>query len=189
MKTLTINLTAGELLQFAIMGNYFHLLESTSGVDIDFMRNGSVESSSRNMEFGFFSKPSGGFTGLNFKSTTTQTIKIAAGFGDGGYNRTTGSVQIIGNQGVFTQTSKSVTNAAQVAAAANTARNSIEVQNNSAAGVLRVRVDGTAASVSSGLRLQPGQSYVPQGYVPTGAISVCMETADATADNVEVIEG
>ncbi|MFA7399115.1 MAG: hypothetical protein WCZ98_01410 [Sideroxydans sp.] len=189
MRTITINLTAGVALPIYVGGNYFHLLETTAGIDVEFVRNQGVFATARNMEFGFSSRPSDGFEGLVLTSATTQAVKIVVGEGNGGYDRTTGSVQIIGNQGTFTQTAKSVTNAAQVAAAANTARKSIEVQNNSAAGVLRVRVDGTAASVSSGLRLQPGQSYVPQGYVPTGAISVCMETADATANNVEVIEG
>lgn len=189
MRTITINLQAGVALPVYAGGDYFHLLETTAGIDVEFLRNQGVFSTARDMEFGFFSRPTGGFEGLVMTSATTQAVKIVVGEGDGGYNRTTGSVQIIGNQGAFTQVAKSVTNVAQVAAASNLARQSLEVQNNSATAVMRLRVDGAAASATSGMRLQPGQSYVPQGYVPTGEISVCMETADATANNVEVIEG
>lgn len=189
MKTESLALTAGQSIEKYIAGELFYLLDTTSAVDIVFYKNGAELFTDTGMEAGFYTLPKKTFDKFTITSAAAQTIKFAVGDGQGGYNRSMGSVQIIGNQGVFTQTAKSVTNAAQVAAAANTARKSLEVQNNSAAGVLRVRVDGAAASATSGLRLQPGQSYVPQGYVPTGEISVCMETADATANNVEVVEG
>lgn len=96
MKTLNITFTAGQRIPLNLVGDYLHLLETTAGIDIDFLRNGAVIGTASNMEYGFFSKPAGGFDGLAFTSATIQTIKIAVGIGEGGYNRTTGAVSITG---------------------------------------------------------------------------------------------
>ena len=170
MKTLTINLTAGEYLPFYIKGNYFHLLETAASVDVDFLRNGGVVSEARNMEFGFFSKPEDGFDSLGFQSATTQAIKIAVGFGDGGYNRTTGSVQIIGQADTMTQTAPPVTNASGLLLAANASRRLLIVQNNDTVGNVFLNLAGAAATVAGGLQIAPGGSLILDTHLPASAI-------------------
>lgn len=188
MKTLSITFTPGQRIPFEGVGNYFQLLETSAGVDIEFMRDSAVTAYALNMEFGYYIKPDKGFTGFAITSATAQTIKVVVGNGDGGYNRSSGFVQIIGQQGAFSETQSSVTNADNTIKAANAARKYLLVQNNSAAGVLRLTVDGAAATATRGIRIQPGGYYEPVGFVPSGAIRAFMETADATANNVEVIE-
>lgn len=189
MKTISLPLVAGQAVRLDGLGDYFHLLETVEPVDIEFMFNGQVQGEARSMEYGFFFKPTGGFSALGFTSATTQTIKYAIGIGDGGYNRTTGAVSILNQQGAHTETQKSVTNANQVLMAANAARRGGLIQNNDAAAVLRVTVDGAAASAARGFRVLAGGVFNLSDYAPSGAIYGCMETATGTLNNVEVAEG
>lgn len=189
MRTISIALTAGQRLQLELVGNYFHLLESTGGVDIDFVQNQAIIGTAKDMEFGFFAKPAGGFTALGFTSATGQTIKITVGMGDGGYNRTTGSVQISGNQGAFAQGRVSLTNVNQQIIAANAARKYLLIQNNDAAAVMRVMLDGNAATPTNGMRIQAGGTLELSGYQSSAAINCIMETATAAAGNVEFCSG
>lgn len=171
MKTLNLNLLAGVPLTLDLIGNYFHLLETTSGVDIEFMRGGAVVSTSLNMEFGFFAKPSDGFTQLSFTSAANQPVKIAVGIGDGGYNRMTGTVQILESRGVYTQSQKTVTSASAELLAANLLRNVAVIQNNDASGSVYVTLDGTAATVAKGLKIAPGGVLVLDKFPPVAAIN------------------
>lgn len=191
MRTLSITFLAGQRIPFEGVGKSFQLLETSAGVDIEFLRDGAVISYALNMEFGYWNKsePERPFTGFAITSAIAQTIKLVVGSGDGGYNRSSGVVQIIGQQGAFTETQSSVTNADNTVKAANAARKYLLVQNNSAAQTMRLTLDGAAATATRGIRIQPGGYYEPIGYVPTGAIRAFMEVADATANNVEVIEG
>lgn len=186
MKTVSLNLTAGQSLDFNSVGNYFHLLESTAGVDISFLLHGQEASRAQNMEFGFFAKPAGGFTGLRFESATTQTIKIALGFGDGGYNRTTGSVQIVGQANDFSQSQKTVTNASGLLLAANPSRKLLFIQNNDAAGIIYVALDGSPATTASGIKILQGGSLILDSHLPSGAVYAIGDIAGNV--NVVVVE-
>lgn len=189
MRTIEIAIAAGERIPFQVIGDFFHLLETTSPVDIEFLKNGATQYAASGMEFGFFVRPSGGFTGLAFTSAVAQTFKIAYGLGDGGYNRTTGSVQIIGQQGAFTEGRVSLTNANQAIIGANASRKYLMVQNNDAVAVMRVTLNGGAAMVGQGFRVQPGNMLELNGYQSTAAINAIMETATAAAANVEFVTG
>jgi hypothetical protein len=188
MKTPVIIFGAGQTIEFYGGGSYFHILTSTGPVSVTLKRHEGVIAQAEGVGFGYKNKPRDGFTGFTITSATAQSIQIAVGDGDDEYNYITGSVAII-NQGAFTETQSSVTNADNIIKAANAARKYLFVQNNSAAQTMRLTVDGAAATATRGIRLQPGQSYEPVGYIPTGAIRAFMEVADATANNVEVIEG
>lgn len=187
MKTISITFTAGQSIPFELLGNYFHLLETTAGVDVSFMRDGAEISKAQNMEFGFFAKPEGGFTGLMLSSAAAQSIKIAVGMGDGGYNRTTGSVSIIGNQGAHVQAGVVVTNASGLMLQSRASRRSLIIQNKDAAGNIYVNLSGLAATVANGLKIAPGGSLVLDGYVPWGAVYAIGDIANNA--NVVVIEG
>lgn len=189
MKTPVIVFLAGQTIEFYGSGKYFHLLVTTAPVSVELKRNGAVIATADNVGYGYKNKPKDGFNGFTIYSATAQSIQIAVGDGDDEYNFITGSVQIIGQQGVFTETQSSVTNADNIIKAANAARKYLLVQNNSAAQTMRLTLDGAAATATRGIRIAPGGFYEPVGYVPTGAIRAFMEVADATANNVEVIEG
>lgn len=189
MKTITIDLVAGVRKNIYVLGDFFHLLETSAALDIEFISGGNVVDTAYQMEFGFNAKPEGGFTELGFTSATNQTIKIMVGQGDAGYDRLTGTVQIIAQQGSVTQTGKSVTNANQQLLPANTSRKYMFIQNNSAASVLRVKLDGNAATATEGIRIQPGGWFEMPVRLTSLAVNAIMETADATANNVELIEG
>lgn len=187
MKTKSILISAGKTVHIDENATYFHLLETSAPIDISFVRDGAIFADAKGIEYGFFSEPSGGIHGLEITSATAQTIKIATALGRGGYNRTTGAVSIIQNQGAFTHTQKSVTNTNQVGLDANAGRKYLLIQNNAAAAVLRVKLDGNAATATAGLRILAGMSLELQGFVCSGEVNVMMETVDATANNVEIV--
>lgn len=188
MRTKFLKFTAGQTIHVDEVGTYFHLLETSAPISIGFVKDGAIFADAVDIEYGYFSEPAQGFSGLEITSASAQTIKIATALGRGGYNRTTGAVSIVSQQGSFSQTQKSVTNANQVALAANGTRKYLLIQNNDAAAVLRVKLDGNAATATSGLRILAGQSLELQNFVSSSAINVMMETATATANNVEVVE-
>lgn len=187
MKTISITFAAGQSIPFAILGNYFHLLETTAGVDVSFLRDGAEISKAQNMEFGFFAKPEGGFTGLMLTSATAQAVKVAVGMGDGGYNRTTGSVSILGNQGAHVQTTPVVTNASGLILASNAARRRLIIQNKDATGNIYINLSGIAVTIANGVRIAPGGSLVLDGYVPWGAIYAIGDIVSNA--NIVIVEG
>lgn len=189
MRTLEIAIGAGERIPLNLVGDFFHLLETTNPINIEFLKLGAAQYTAKDMEFGFHVRPTGGFTGLVFTSAAAQTIKIAFGIGDGGYDRITGTVQIIGNQGAFAQGRISLTNVNQVLAAADANRKYTLLQNNDAAAVMRVNLAGVAATAGQGFRVPAGGTLELNGYQSTAAINVIMETATAAADNVEFVTG
>lgn len=189
MITVSLNLQAGQYLKVGFQGEFFQLLASSSPMDIDFIRDGSPYSVAKQMEFGFWRRSSQGFTELGFTSASAQTIKFMYGVGEAGYNRTTGSVQIIGQQGTPVQSAVNVTNANQQILPANAARRYLMIQNNSAIAALRVKFDGNPATATAGLRIQPGGSEEMPWYLTNTAINAILEAADATANNIEIIEG
>lgn len=170
MKTVSMAFTAGQTIKIFALGNYFQLLETTAGVDIDFMIDGAVQSSASNMEFGFYSKPAAGFTELNLTSATAQTIKFAWGIGEGGYNRTVGSVSIVSQQSAFTQAQKTVTNVSAQLLAARPGRLFFYVENNDATGDIFVTLDGSAATVLNGKKIPPGGNLLLDVRLPSAAI-------------------
>lgn len=187
MRTLSINLTAGQRKNIYAAGNLFFLMATTAEINVEFIKNGAVVETAEAVEYGLKARPDEGFTELGFYSATTQTIKIYVGRGDGSYDRLTGIVTISNVNGAYAHTQKSVTNASQSLLAANTARRAAIIQNNDAAAVLRVRFDGVAPTATTGLRIQAGQVYEVPELAPTGEIFGMMETATGTANNVEVI--
>lgn len=187
MRTLSINLTAGQRKNIYAAGNFMHLMETTGAINIEFIQDGKILGTAESVEYGFRGNPEDGFTELGFYSATTQTIKIYVGVGDGAYERMTGIVTISNVNGAYAHTQKSVTNASQSLLAANTARRAAIIQNNDASAVLRVRFDGVAPTATTGLRIQAGQVYEVPAFAATGEIFGMMETATGTANNVEVI--
>lgn len=106
-----------------------------------------------------------------------------------GSAKVSGNVTIDNTAGAFTQGRASVTTVNQALIAANAARRYLLIQNNDASAVLRVTLDGAAATAGEGFRIEAGESLELSDYVPTGAINCMMETASVAVDNVEFCEG
>jgi len=185
--------------KMAITGSYFTLLACALAVNVRFYRGGkkldlgTCNAFLPGLEVGPLERGPGGTAAFDFVEIDVggaDTVKIGIGDGSARYNRSQGSVAITNINGAFADTQKSVTNANQVLLAANANRRYAFIQNNSGAGqVLRVSLDGTAATATKGKRLASGQYFELQGFVATTAINGFMETADATANNVDLTEG
>jgi len=189
VKTYDIIFTAGQVIPLQIGGNLFYLLDTAAPVSIDFTQNQSIQATAQGVEQGFWDSPAGGFQGLILSSATAQTIKVGIGSGTGGYQRISGAVSLTGQQGVFTQTQATVTNANLQILAANAARKSLLIQNNDAAATMRVTVDGTAATATKGFRVVAGAMLDLTAFNPASAINAFMETAGSGANNIDIAEG
>lgn len=132
---------------------------------------------------------SGAFDRVEIDVGGADTVQVGIGNGSARYNRSQGNVAVTNTGGAFAHAQASVTNADTSLLAANAARRYCLIQNNSAAGVLRVRFDGAAATAAFGVRVQPGQFVEVPNYAVTNAVRGFMETADATANNVEIVQG
>lgn len=184
-----------------IPGRYFTLLSCAAAVNVRFYKGGQllalgeINSVLAGIEVLDPTLPQGVplFDYLEIDIAGADTVKI--GIGNGQARNSAGAVTVSGTVpismagGAFTHTQASVTNADNTISAANAARRYLLVQNNSAAGVLRLTLDGAAATATKGVRIQPGGSYEVPSFCVTGAVRAFMETADATANNIEVVAG
>lgn len=187
MRTITLSAGAGSTTKFHEIGKYFHILETVSAVDVRFFKNGAIFAEAVGMEAGFYSQPRDGFDAIEISSAGAQDIKFALSDGTGGYNRTTGSVQITGQQGAFTQAAETVTNVSGMLLAANTTRRMLLIQNNHATGIIYITTDGSAATTGHGIKVWPGGLIMLDVFCPTGEIYAIGDIASNAS--VVVIEG
>lgn len=186
---LTINMTAGQRLEFFERGDFFRLMAATNVVTVQYYRNGAELDTAANVGAGYAER----FTETNFDrfaitSATTQTIQIAARLGNEVFYDTppVGNVAITNVNGAFNHLDHTVTNTSAQLRAANTARRYLLIQNNDATGTISVRLDGATATMTNGILIPAGGSYELQGFVPTGAI-VAIGSIASNA-NVETVE-
>lgn len=203
-------MTAGQTVKFTSIGNFLRVLEAKDAITILTYKNGQIYTESERVFGGFAEKFDEQFQQVEVYSATAQTVQLVIRLGSivsydvsptGNVNVTNPvaldaatlaaleTVNIRNVNGAFTQSRASVTNANQVLIAADSARHYLLIQNNSTNAVLRISLNGVAASTSQGFRLVPGQSLEVPHYCTSSAINVCMETADATAGNVEFVTG
>ncbi|MDO9011329.1 MAG: hypothetical protein Q7U78_05915 [Gallionella sp.] len=187
MWTVSHSAAAGIATAFHMGGKYFHLLETVAAVNIRFYRNGAIYAEAVGMEAGFYSQPSEGFDSIELVSATAQAVKFAIADGSGGYNRTAGTVQIAGQQGVMTQAAATVTTASGQLLAARAGRKAVLLQNNHATGNIFVTLDGSAATVAHGIKIAPGGVIVLDVFAPVAAINAIGDIVSNTA--VIVVEG
>lgn len=196
MRTFSQTFAGAQTWILNVPGNYFTTLACTLAVTVRFYKNGQQLNlgECNSLLAGLEVSPPVPADGYAFDEVRidvggADTVQIGIGDGSARYNRSQGNVAVTNTGGAFTHAQASVTNVDNTILAANTARRYCLVQNNSTAGVLRLVLDGTAATATKGVRIQPGGSYEVQGYCVTNAIRAFMETADATANNVEVVAG
>lgn len=198
MRVQTIKIAAGESFDLAANGDYVRVRSSAVDLNIEQPDSGEIIEVSQGDDFQFtpFSR-----LRISHADGAEQTVKLIISKGKkagssqvsgsitGSVTVSSGTVAISNVNGAFTQGRASVTNTNQTIIAANSSRRYCLVQNNSVSAVLRLRVDGVAATTSQGFRLQPGATLELPAFCTTGAINAIMETADATAGNVEFVTG
>lgn len=203
-------MTAGQTVKFTSIGNFLRVLEAKDAITILTYKNGQIYTESERVFGGFAEKFDEQFQQVEVYSATAQTVQLVIRLGSivsydvsptGNVNVTNPvaldaatlaaleTVNVGNNGGAFSQGRANVTNANQVLIAANANRRYLMLQNNDAAAVLRVKLDGSAATAAQGFRVQPGGALEIPAYAVTGAINCMMETATAASGNVEFVEG
>lgn len=191
MRTIPLNVDAGERIEFAASGNYLQVRQSAVDLIIEHPETGERIEVSQGDDFQFSDFKSLYVTNLG---GTNEQIKLTVSKDKkAGSAKVGGSVNVAGSvtlaNGGMTQGRASVTNVNQQILASDTGRRYLLIQNNDAAAVLRVTIDGNAATASQGFRIGAGDSLELSTYAPTGAINCIMETATAATNNVEFVEG
>lgn len=185
----TLTIAAGTTIPFAEAGDFFRLMSAANAVDVFFYKNGAEVARSEGVSGGYAEQFEKDFDRITIKSATTQSVQYVTRLG----NRVqydappVGNVTVTNVNGAFVNAQKTVTNASAQMLAANAARRYLLIQNNDAAGDIYVRLDGTAATIGTGVKIPAGGSYELQGFVPTGAIFAIGSIASNA--NVVTVEG
>lgn len=200
MKTLTIELKAGEAQDLHIAGVYFEVLKTMSAITVNF-ESGLAQQvdAMEDVTEGVYVNQA--FIGCRIVSPVDQVVKVLYGRTSGG-NRAaplTGTVNIgnvptvnVGNaRGAFTHVDPPVVVTNAVGGVQllpdNAARRLLIIQNNSTVGVLWVRLDGGVPAVGKGIKLEAGESINLEAYAPTGAVRAIGDIANNP--DVSVTEG
>lgn len=191
MRTSTLFLPANTTQEYSLSGNYFLVRQSAIDLTIENPLTSEKVEASQGDDFQFQD-----FKSLLITNSTgaDQVIKLTVSNNKkAGSAKVGGSVTVSGSvtlaNGALTQGRASVTNANQAIIAANANRRYLLIQNNDPAAVLRITVDGNAATASAGFRVEAGSSFELPTFAATSAINAIMETATATANNVEFVQG
>jgi hypothetical protein len=181
---------AGEKREYPIRGDSLRVINSSVPVFFSSV-DGSTDFYLNEGEQARFN---GRFEEINIyhNSVSEQIIELAVGEGaEIGSALLSGSVAIsqIVNNGAAVQSRVNLTNVNQVLLAANENRKYLLIQNNDAAAVMRVTLNGSAATAAQGFRIDTGASLELSQFNVTGEINAIMESATAASNNVEFAEG
>lgn len=185
MRVYTIKVLNGAVYELSAVGDYVRVRSSPVDLIIENPDDGENIEVSQGDDFQFspFQR-----LRISHAAGTEQTIKLVISTGKkAGASQVSGSLQIVGQQGAFVHAQKTVTNASAQMLAAKTNRRYLLVQNNDAAGDIWIRLDGTAATAATGIKIPAGGSYECQGYAPTGAIMAIGSIASNA--NIVTVEG
>lgn len=203
MQTYSQTFTGNTTWTLNVPGKYFTTLACSNPINVRFYKGGKqldlgqISSLLAGLEvtLGNISDTEAAFDRVEIDVTGNDTVTIGIGNGQARYNRSQGNVQIIGTvpvsvsnvSGAFTNAQATVTNASAQIKAANSVRRYMLIQNNDATGDIYVRLDGTASTIGTGVKIPAGGSYELQGFVPTGAITAIGSIASNA--NVVIVEG
>lgn len=188
----SVTLGAGVAVEFSDSADFFRMLKSpTDDVTVIFYRNGQELSRAENVGIGYAERFNNvAFDRVRISSAGGGVVRFVSRLGsDVRYDTPpTGSVAVANTGGTISRVAASVTSsAATTLSAANASRRYLLIQNNDSANYLRLRVDGTAATVSTGIRIPPGGYFESSPlFAPTGAISLIAESGTIA---VEAMEG
>lgn len=185
----TISMTAAGSVEFNEPGRFFRLLSATDAVDVFFYRQGQEIARAEGITGGYAESFDQVFDRFKITSSAAQSVQFVSRLGSSVSFDTppNGNVTVTNVNGAFSNAQKTVTNASGQVLAANASRRYLLIQNNDTAGNVFVRLDGVAATVSTGIKLVPGASLEVQGFTPTGAIYAIGDIASNA--NVVAVEG
>lgn len=191
MITQSIIFTAGQTVKFYELGNFLRVLNASANLTIRTYKNGAILTEAVAVSAGYAEQFDEPYQAIEIYTATAQTVQIASRLGSQVYydQAPNGNVNITNTSGAFIQSRVSLTNVNQQVLAANTTRRYLMLQNNDASAIMRVTLDGTAATATSGFRIAAGGALDLSGFNTTSAINAMMETATATAGNVEFAAG
>jgi hypothetical protein len=186
----SFSLSAGQLIEFNEPGDFFRILAADAPVTVRYYYAGREIAEAEGVGAGYAEKfKAGTFDRLTIYSASAQALQVVTRLGsEVAYDEPpVGNVSVVNTSGAFTQAQATVTNASGQLLAAKATRRYLLVQNNDAAGVIYLALDGAAATVGRGIKIDPGGSYECAGYVPSGAVHAIGSVASNTA--VVVVEG
>lgn len=187
MRIKTIKIAPGQAFELTAPGDYVRVRSAAVDLTIENPDAGEILEVSQGDDFQMSPFKS---LRISHASGAEQVVKLIVATGKkAGSSQVGGSISVAGQQGPYTQKRVSVTNVNQVVLFANAARRYLLIQNNDLSAVLRVRLDGSAATATAGFRVQPGGVLELPNYAASGAVNAMMETATAAANNVEIAEG
>lgn len=202
MLTINTTITAGQTIKFTDQGNFLRVMSAAAALTVRTYQTGRVLTESVGVGAGYAEEFSDYFNEVEVYSATTQAIQLVIRLGSKVYFDAppTGNVSVTNiphvivdsmpaSNGAFTQGRSSVSNTNTQILAANTNRKYLLIQNNDAGQVLRVTVDGNAATTTTGFRVAAGGVFEIPNYAVTGAINVIFENATAASNNVEFVTG
>lgn len=202
MEIITVPVAANDNKVIHTAGEYFEIIDSVDPVDVVLYEpNSGAQSSALQAVSGIYMRVP--FNTINIKSATAQTLRILVAEKEGGTRRQSGSVVVTNaphvvvdslpavsisdaKNGAFTNAAASVGTASGQLLAAKANRRYLLVQNNSDTATIYVRLDGVAATNTTGVKLGPGASMEISNWAPTAAITAISDTA---ATPVVVVEG
>jgi len=187
MKNLQIydfSMTAGGSFQLPVSGQYFRILTTLGNVAVIGDTFGKLGPINRGQ--GMKETPYNRLTIVDVSgSANAGTILVSdADFID---QTLYGSITLEGQHGAFAQTQATVTNASGQLLASNTDRRYLLIQNNDTSGDIFVTLDGSAATVAHGIKIEIGASLEISQYLPTGQINAIGSVASNA--NIVVVEG
>jgi hypothetical protein len=195
MQTFTQSFTVSTTWTLNVPGKYFTTLACSNPINVRFYKGGkqldlgqiSQLLAGLEVTLGNIEDTQAAFDRIEIDVTGTDTVQVGIGNGQARYNRSQGSVAITNVSGAFVNAQKTVTNASATLLAANAARRYLLIQNNDTTGHIFVRLDGAAATTTTGVKIPAGGSYELQGFAPTGAITAIGSIASNA--NIVTVEG
>lgn len=187
---MTTSIGAGQRLEFYSPGDFFRLMAATDTINVSYYKNGAEITEANNVSVGYAERfTEEQFDRISIFSTNAQTITIATRLGNEVWYDTppNGQVTVTNVSGAFANVQKTVTSSSTSMLTAKPSRRYLLIQNNDATGDIYVRLDGTAATLTTGVKIPAGGSYEVTGYVPTGAITAIGSIASNA--NIVVVEG
>lgn len=152
MGTIVETFAAGETKTLP-GGRYFHVLKTTSPIDLQFVKEQRRVEEASQVEAGFVRRSPCQF--VEVTSASAQTIKVWVSDGDGEYNRTVGDVTIIeADDATAVDDIAGLAPGATATVAANPARYELHVYTD------QPLKWGTGAAVGKGVRIPAGVNAV-----------------------------
>jgi hypothetical protein len=191
MLTINTTIQAGQTVKFTDQGNFLRVMSAVAALTVRTYQTGRVLTESVGVGAGYAEEFSEAFDAVEIYSATTQAIQLVMRLGSKVYFDAppTGNVNITNSNGAFTQSRSSVSNTNVQILPINTNRRYLLLQNNDPVQALRISIDGTPATATSGFRLEAGNTFEIPNYCVTNAINVIFEIATTQTNNVEFVTG